>query len=117
VAQEVTSQEIGATHGEVSALEFSRLVRALAFPARGLGLEVPGFRSPPRIAAPRTIRRFPDGQSVVAIAIRGRERSAVWFDLVEGLIISNGLDAAKAARARETLMPMVAGDEMRPHAA
>lgn len=114
---ELTSPDIGSGVAEVSALEFSRLVRALAAPARSLGLEIPGFRSPPRIAATRTIRRFPGGQSMVAVAIRGRERSAVWFDLVEGLIASNRLDSAKAARVRETLMPMVAGEEMRPHAA
>jgi hypothetical protein len=96
---------------EVTALEFSRLVRALSLQARSLLLEVPGFRSPPRIAAARTIRRFPDGQGVVAIAIRGRERSAVWFDLVEGLVTFNRLTGAEASRVREVLMPMLVEEE------
>lgn len=99
----------GAAESQVSALEFSRLVRTLAYEARHLGVQIPGFRSPPRIAATRTIRRYADGQAVVAIAIRGRERSAVWFDLVEGLVAANRLDAAAATRVRETLMPVLAG--------
>lgn len=101
----------------ISALEFSRLVRALAFAARSLGVEIPGFRSPPRIAATRTIRRFASGEAVVAVAIRGRERSSVWFDLVEGVVAANRLEGPAAARIREALMPLVAEEEMHRDAA
>lgn len=100
----------------VTALGFSRLVRSLAMEARSLGLGVPGFRSPPRISANRTIRRFPDGQAVVAVAIRGRAEPDVWADLVEGLLAFNGLNLVDAARLRSQLVPL-AGGETELHAA
>ncbi|MBW3536868.1 MAG: hypothetical protein KY395_03740 [Actinobacteria bacterium] len=100
----------------MSALGFSRMVRALATEARGLDLRVPGFRSPPRIRADRTIRRFPDGQAVVAVAIRGRTEDDVWVDLVEGLLAFNGVSLAEAANLRSQLLPR-RGSETELHAA
>lgn len=94
----------------MSALGFSRMVRALATEARGLDLRVPGFRSPPRIRADRTIRRFPDGQAVVAVAIRGRTEEEVWADLVEGLLAFNGVNLVDAARLRSQLLPLGASE-------
>ena len=94
----------------MSALGFSRMVRALAMEARPLKLRVPGFRSPPRIPADRTIRRFPDGQAVVAVAIRGRPEADVWADLVEGLLAFNEVNLVDAARLRSQLLPLAAGE-------
>lgn len=107
------SQEIGQAVGggsAVSAVRFSRLVRALGFEARSLGLRIPGFRSPPRITANRTIRRFPDGQAVVAIALKGRSEPEVWADLVEGLLAFNGVNLVDAARLRSLLLPLHCGE-------
>ena len=101
-------QQIGGS--PVTALKFSRLIRDLALEARGLGLRVPGFRSPPRITANRTIRRFPDGQGVVAVALKGRAEPDVWADLVEGLLAFNGLDLVEAARLRSHLLPLHTGE-------
>ena len=102
-------QEVGGSPA-VTAVRFSRMVRALTFEARAVGLRVPGFRSPPRIAANRTIRRFPDGQAVVAIALRGRAEPDVWADLVEGLLAFNGVNLVDAARLRSHLLPLHAGE-------
>ena len=98
--------ERGAPGPAVTAVRFSRLIRALAFEARGVGLRVPGFRSPPRITANRTIRRFPDGQAVVAVALKGRTEPDVWADLVEGLLAFNGVNLVDAARLRSHLLPL-----------
>ena len=100
--------EIGSTP-PVTAVRFSRLIRALAFEARAVSLRVPGFRSPPRITANRTIRRFPDGQAVVAVALKGRTEPEVWADLVEGLLAFNGLNLVDAARLRSHLLPLHCG--------
>lgn len=97
----------------VSAVRFSRLVRALGFEGRGLGLKVPGFRSPPRIPGNRTIRRFPDGQAVVAVALKGRTEPEVWADLVEGLLAFNGVNLVDAARLRSHLLPLHSGETER----
>ena len=94
----------------VTAVRFSRLVRDLGFEARSLGLRIPGFRSPPRITANRTIRRFPDGQAVVAVALKGRTEPEVWADLVEGLLAFNGMNLVDAARLRSHLLPLHCGE-------
>lgn len=90
----------------MSAVRFSQLIRALGYEARSLGLRIPGFRSPPRISANRTIRRFPDGQAVVAVALKGRSEPDVWADLVEGLLAFNGVNLVDAARLRSHLLPL-----------
>lgn len=108
----MAGQEVG-TPTAVTAVRFSRLVRALAFEARAVDLRVPGFRSPPRITANRTIRRFPDGQAVVAVALRGRTEAEVWADLVEGLLAFNGVNLVDAARLRSHLLPLYCGETER----
>lgn len=96
--------------GAVSAVGFARMVRALGGEGRALGLKIPGFRSPPKLAANRTIRRFPNGQAVVAVALRGRSTADVWADLVEGLLASNGLNLVDAAPLRSQLIPALEGE-------
>ena len=95
---------------DVAVLQFAVAVRALAVEARRAGLEVPGFRSPPRVpGADRTLRRRPGGPPAVAVRVTGRPFSAVVADLVEGVVVSNGLvgPAADAARRRllDALLP------------
>src|SRR3954468_21131954 len=97
--------------GRMSAMEpiasagFCTIARLLADAARRLDLNPPGFRSPPRASgAARAIRRDPGGHSVVAVRFRGRPRRDVVADMVEGVIVANGLDGAHAAAARAALL-------------
>jgi hypothetical protein len=84
-------------------LRFSTSARVVAAEARRLGLSVPGFRSPPRLAgAARTIRRGRDG-AMVAVVVRGRPLTDVVADLIEGVVIANGLAGPAAVRCRRRL--------------
>lgn len=95
----------------MSSLAFARTAERLAEAAAGAGLAVPTFRSPPRVAGVhRTVRRRPDGGAVVAVARRGRRLPAVVADLIEGVVVANGLEPAEAARARAALWDAVADD-------
>ncbi|HWW52132.1 MAG TPA: hypothetical protein VNY84_00075 [Acidimicrobiales bacterium] len=88
-------------------LRFSVIARAVASEARRLGLRVPGFRSPPRLhGATRTIRRA-DGSALVAVAIRGRPLADVVADVIEGVVVANGLRGAAAVRCRRRLASAV----------
>lgn len=92
-----------------NSLHLAQAVRALGPVARRLGLTVPGFRSPPRLSgASRTIRRHQSGSSTVAVVMRGRPWPAVLADLVEGIIVANGVAGTEAARARRELWAVVA---------
>jgi hypothetical protein len=94
-------------------------VRAVSTEARRLGLEVPGFRSPPRLAGvDRTLRHRPGSSPSIAVRLGGRPDPAVAADLVEGVIVANGLGPAAAAHARRRLLAVLpADDESRPTAA
>jgi hypothetical protein len=88
-------------------LRFSVIANTLASEARRLGLRVPAFRSPPRLhGATRTIRRR-DGGAMVAVVIRGRPPADVVADLIEGVIVANGLRGAAALRCRRRLAAAV----------
>jgi hypothetical protein len=82
---------------------FWELARRVATEARQLGLAVPGFRTPPRLpGAVRSVRRTPGG-ALVAVVWRDRPSSAVLADLVDGLVLVNGLAGAEAAACRRRL--------------
>lgn len=82
---------------------FWELARRVVSEARRSGLVVPGFRSPPRVpGAVRTVRRHPGG-ALVAVAWRGRSAAAVVADMVDGLVLVNGLAGAEAAACRRRL--------------
>lgn len=86
-------------------LQFAAAVRSLAEEARRAGLEVPGFRSPPRVAgADRTLRRRSGGPPAVAVRVTGRDFAAIAADLVEGVVVANGLVGRDADRARRRLL-------------
>lgn len=88
-------------------LRFSVVARTVAAEARRLGLTAPAFRAPPRLAgATRTIRRR-DGTALVAVVIRGRPFADVVADLIEGVIVANGLRAAGAVASRRRLVAAV----------
>lgn len=75
-------------------LTFALAARSVAGAARASGLEVPAFRSPPRLVGTnRTVRHRPDGGVVVAVRVRGRDLADVARDLVEGTLLANHLAA------------------------
>ena len=89
---------------EATSFRFASAARTLGQAARARGLRVPGFRSPPRLAgAERTVRHRGDGGSTVAVRLRGRPWVAVLADMIEGVVVANGLVGADATRARTAL--------------
>ena len=96
-----------------SYVQFADTARRVADRARALGLVVPAFRSPPRVAgADRTLRRRADGGSVVAVRVHGRAPAAVVADLVEGVVAANGLSGEDAAAVRAALQTAAGGEEV-----
>src|SRR3954471_18834962 len=99
---------------EATSLRFASAARTLGQVARARGLGVPGFRSPPRLAGvERSVRRRPDGGSTVAIRLRGRPWVAVLGDMIEGVVVANGLVGVAADRARTALWSAIETDELR----
>lgn len=93
-----------------TSVKFAEAARSLADRGRGRGLIVPGFRSPPaHPTASRTIRRRPDGGAIVAVRFRGRALAAVVADMVEGVVVVNGLAGAERERVRAELLADLAG--------
>jgi hypothetical protein len=89
---------------EITSLHFAALARTIAGAARSRGLEVPGFRTPPRRPGiVRTVRRAGGGSATVAVVARGRPAQAVVADLIEGVVVVNQLDGVEAARLRTAL--------------
>jgi hypothetical protein len=88
---------------------FAAAVRSVSDGARRLGLRPPDFRSPPRRAADRTLRRRADGTVVVAVRVQGRPAPEVVADVIEGVVTANGLEGAAADRCRHALQAAAAG--------
>lgn len=83
------------------AIAFAEVVRTVTAVARRRDLDVPVFRSPPKLAdVDRTLRRRPDGQAVVAIRLTSRPFAAVQADVIAGVVAVNGLDGRDAGRFR-----------------
>ncbi len=93
-------------------LHFARTARRLGSAARAADLTVPAFRCPPRVAgATRTLRRYPGG-AVVSVRLRDRPFEAVAADMVEGVIVVNGLTGEAATRMRAVLIQAVDTSEV-----
>jgi hypothetical protein len=89
---------------EATSLRFAAAVRTLAPAARGAGLVVPAYRSPPRLpGVDRTLRRRVDGGATVSVRLRERPWPAVLADMIDGLVTANGLVSPAAAEARADL--------------
>lgn len=87
-----------------SALAFGELSRLVAAECRRHGLVAPSFRSPPRRRdAARTVRRYPNGQWLVSVKCRGRPAADVVTDMVDGVLVANGLEGDAAAGWRLAL--------------
>jgi hypothetical protein len=88
-------------------IRFADLARRIGAASRAAGLVVPAFRTPPRHAGmPRTIRRLPGGP-VVAVRMRSRPPADVALDMVEGVLVANGLQGDAARRVRGSLLAAV----------
>ena len=59
----------------------------------------------------RSIRRLPDGRAIVAVRVRGRSHADVVADMVEGVIVANGLGEEAGAEARAALIDAAAPSE------
>jgi hypothetical protein len=89
---------------EATSLHFAAAARTLGEAARRRGWIVPGFRSPPRVpGADRTIRRRGGPAPTVAVRYRQRPWNAVLADLIEGVVVANGLQGPAADGCRTTL--------------
>jgi hypothetical protein len=87
---------------------FTEAARRLGAAARSAGLAVPAFRCPPRVpGAARTIRRYPGG-AVVSVLLRGRPLEHVVSDMVEGVLVANEVEPARAGALRALLRDAVA---------
>jgi hypothetical protein len=99
---------------EATSLRFAAAARTLGHVARRHDLQVPGFRSPPRLAeVDRTLRRRSDGSALVAVRLKGRPWVAVLADMIDGMIVTNRLEGADAARMRTRLWTAVETDSAR----
>jgi hypothetical protein len=102
---------------EAGALLFSQAARRLGAAARAAGLVVPAFRCPPRLAgARRTLRRYPGG-AVIAVRVKDRPFADVAADMVEGVLVVNGLAGDAANRMRPVLAEVVEPAINEPQAA
>ncbi len=92
-------------------LWFSALARSLGAEVRRHGLVLPSFSSPPRLAgARRTIRRMQGGGLLISVSVRGRSVDDVLADLVEGVVVVNGLRGREAEGWRLALRSAVLPD-------
>jgi hypothetical protein len=92
----------------INAMEFASMARNVAGEARSRGLRVPGFRTPPRVVGTtRSVQRLPDGEAVVSVQVRGRQRTDVLADLVEGVVVVNSLRGGTAKTMHRTLLRSV----------
>jgi hypothetical protein len=89
-----------------STVSFAQAARVLTRAAERRALATPSFRCPPRlVGVDRTIRRRSEreGDSVVSIRVRGRPQEAVVSDMIEGIVVCNGLASPQADRVRNEL--------------
>ena len=88
---------------ETSGANFVNAANLLGAVAVRFGLIAPGFRTPPRIVGvQRTVRRRPGG-GLVAVAVKGRPMAAVLADMIEGVIVVNGLQPPESDTVRAAL--------------
>ncbi|MCE2512068.1 MAG: hypothetical protein J4F50_05820 [Acidimicrobiia bacterium] len=94
----------------MTSLDFGSAARSLARASRLRGLVVPVFASPPsRPDLHRSIRRR-NGSPVVSIRLRDRPRAAVLADMIEGIVVANYLEGARADLVRSALWLAIDGE-------
>ena len=97
---------------DASTLSFVSAARLLSQAARSRRLEVPSFRSPPKLrGANRSLRRV-GAACIVAVRVRERPMAAVVADMVEGIVAVNRLTGVEADRARAALWSAVESESV-----
>ncbi len=91
----------------MTSIEFAEAVRRMTLAVRRAGHVAPAFRSGPRGGCRRTIRRRADGSATVAVALRDRPMPSVLADLIDGVVVANGLQGEAAAELRDQLWDSV----------
>lgn len=95
----------------VTTVDFAGAARALSRLARRHGLTPPTYRCPPRlVGVDRSIRRRRDG-AIVAVRLHNRPRAAVLADMIEGVVVANGLRPPDADRVRAELWNGIAATD------
>lgn len=95
----------------MSQAEFAAVARSLMAECHRLGLTVPAFRSPCRVAgAHRSIRRTRVGQVVVHVSHIGRDVHSVTADLIDGVIAANDLTDAQTVETMRNALWVAAGE-------
>lgn len=95
---------------EASSVRFADAARTIGRVVRARGLSMPLFRSPPRLdGVQRSVRRRASGVATVAVRLRGRPWSAVLGDMIEGVVVVNGLRGREADEVRDALWLAVEG--------
>lgn len=85
-------------------VHFAHTARILGDAARRNNMQVPSFRSPPRVAGrTRTLRRHADRSITVSLVVRGRPWSAVVSDMIESFVVANELEGHEAEVMRDQL--------------
>lgn len=101
-----------------TSVHFAAAARVIGDVARPRGLLVPAFRSPPRVrGAERTLRRWRDGGATVSVRVGDRPFVEVVADMVEGVVVANGLSGIAATRIRTALWEEVTTDSVVRHEA
>lgn len=110
----VQQRRLSAVREGPPAVRFAELVRAVTTEARKRGLQVPVFRSPPRLAdVDRTLRHRVDGAVVVAIRLTDRPFAAVQSDVIAGVVAANGLEGRAAGLFRRAAWAALDGSPPR----
>jgi hypothetical protein len=99
---------------DLPAVRFADAARRLGAATHAIGLTVPAFRCPPRVAgANRTIRRYPGG-AVVSVRLRGRQFEAAMADMIDGVLATNQVPASDVPRLRASLAAFVEAGAVEP---
>lgn len=94
----------------MSTVQFAAAARELSRAARAAGLVAPSFRCPPRlVGAQRSLRRYRGGVAV-AVQLRNRPWTAVVGDMIEGVVVANGLRPPHSDRLRTDLWQVLQPD-------
>lgn len=100
----------GPVRSELTSVRFAAVARRLSETARQLGVDAPGFRSPPKApGVRRSIRREKDGSATVSVALRGRPGIAVVGDMIDGIVSAAALSGVEAGAVRDDLWSAAAG--------
>jgi hypothetical protein len=98
---------------EATSIRFSHAARAMRQVVQQRGLDMPLFRSPPRLqGVQRSLTRRAIGASTVAVRLRQRPWAAVLADMIEGVVVVNALQGSAADELRHALWSALESDSV-----